>query len=94
MVVKILPLCVNTVSNVSLVNTFHTSVGHRKQIQVFPETQSLSERESFLCKNEQFLINQVILEGQGNVFHLDVSKGAVCTPHVYTVSCLALAVWA
>lgn len=59
-----------------------------QSLQLFPETQSLSERESFLCKNEQFLINQVILEGQGNLFHLDISKGAVCTPHVYTVSCL------
>lgn len=50
--------------------------------------------ESFICKNEQFLINQVILDGQGSLFHLEVSKGAVCTAHVYTVSCLALSVWA
>lgn len=94
MVVKILPLCVNTVSNFSLVNTFHMGVGHWKQIQLFPEPQKFSERVSFLCKNEQFLINQVILDGQGNLFHLKVSKGAVCAPHVYTVSCLALAIWA
>lgn len=50
--------------------------------------------ESFICKNEQFLINQGILDGQGSLFHLEVSKGAVCTAHVYTVSCLALSVWA
>lgn len=58
-------------------------MGRENKSSWFPKTQTLSERKSFLCINEQFLIIQVIPDRQGKFLCLEFSRGAVCTTQIY-----------